>query len=220
MSDLALLSIALSYPDDAIVAGRDDIAGAVAEIPAGDPLARFFAWWMSVEVGDLRRRYVETFDFARRNCLHMTYFTHGDRRQRGVALLGLKRRYRAAGVALVDAELPDHLAVMCEFAQIAPQEGRALLAEHRPMIELVRQSLRRDGSPWADAFDALAVRLPDLSSDGWAEVRRLAADGPPTEDVGLEPFAPPEVMPEPVRPGAATSNRPPVTVAAGAGRTA
>ena len=28
-----------------------------------------------------------------------------------------------------------------------------------------------------------------------AEARRIATEGPPDEEVGLEPFAPPEVMP-------------------------
>jgi hypothetical protein len=34
-----------------------------------------------------------------------------------------------------------------------------------------------------------------MSAGELAEARRIAAEGPPDEGVGLEPFAPPEVMP-------------------------
>ncbi len=40
--------------------------------------------------------------------------------------------------------------------------------------------------------------LPALTAEEIAETRRIAREGPPDEDVGLEPFAPPEVMPESV----------------------
>ena len=41
----------------------------------------------------------------------------------------------------------------------------------------------------------LREELPGLSKRQIARIRRLAENGPPTEEVGLEPFAPPEVMP-------------------------
>jgi nitrate reductase delta subunit len=122
---------------------------------------------------------------------------HGDRRQRGVALLRLKQRYAAAaGLPLLDGELPDYLPVMLEFAALAPEDiGLAALAECREAIELVRAALHDAGSQYASLLDAVAAVLPRLSSAQAARVRRLAAEGPPSEQVGLEPFAPPEVMP-------------------------
>ena len=44
-------------------------------------------------------------------------------------------------------------------------------------------------------FDVIREELPGLSKRQIARIRRLAENGPPTEEVGLEPFAPPEVMP-------------------------
>ena len=41
--------------------------------------------------------YVETFDLRRRCCLYLTYFTHGDTRKRGMALLQFKHLYGRAG---------------------------------------------------------------------------------------------------------------------------
>jgi nitrate reductase delta subunit len=98
------------------------------------------------------------------------------------------------------AELPDNLVVMLAFAALAPDgHGEALLAEHRPAIELLRLSLHDGGSPYADVLDALALLLPPLSVSERGEVARLAREGPPDEAVGLEPYGPPEAMPEGAR---------------------
>jgi nitrate reductase molybdenum cofactor assembly chaperone NarJ/NarW len=188
---LKLLSLLLQYPSDELLAARADLAAA-----ADGRVARFADWWASEPAGRLQRTYVETFDFTRRNSLYLTYHVHGDRRQRGVALLRLKQRYAAAGLELVDGELPDYLPVMLEFAALAPTEvGLAALADGRDAIELIRASLHEAGSPYALLLDAVAALLPGLTGAQAARVRRLAAEGPPSEQVGLEPFAPPEVMP-------------------------
>src|SRR5262249_42033175 len=140
--------------------------------------------------------YVETFDLQRRASLHLTYWTHGDTRRRGAALLALKRRYAAAGLPLAPGELPDYLPVMLEVAALAPPGlGGRLLAEHGTGLELLRLTLRDRGSPYLDLLDAVCSALPSPAVEELAAVRRLAADGPPAEQVGLQPFAPPEVMP-------------------------
>ena len=191
-TDLKLLSLLLQYPSEELIAARDELRGAAR----GRGVERFAEWWAGQEPRDLRQAYVETFDFTRRNSLYMTYHVHGDRRQRGIALLRLKQRYAAAGFELTDGELPDYLPVMLEFAALAPEDvGLAALAESREGIELVRSSLHAGGSPHGLVLDAVADVLPRLTSAQARRVARLAAEGPPTEEVGLEPFAPPEVMP-------------------------
>jgi nitrate reductase delta subunit len=93
-------------------------------------------------------------------------------------------------------ELPDHLTVMLAFAALAPPgHGEALLAQHRPAIELLRLSLHDLESPYAHVLDAVAACLPPLSVQERGEVVRLAREGPPDEAVGLEPYGPPEAMP-------------------------
>jgi nitrate reductase delta subunit len=188
---LKLLSLLLQYPEEELLAARAELAAAAPE-----PFGRFAEWWVSEPAGELQRAYVETFDFTRRNSLYLTYHVHGDRRQRGVALLRLKQRYAAAGLELLEGELPDYLPVMLEFAALAPADiGLAALAERRDAIELIRASLHEAGSPYALLLDVVAGLLPGLTGAQAARVRRLAAEGPPSEEVGLEPFAPPEVMP-------------------------
>jgi len=187
----ALLSLLLRYPDDRVLAA----AGDVTMLPPGpvrDALERFVAGWTR----DRAATYVETFDLRRRASLHMTYYAHGDTRERGMALLRLKKLYRAAGLPLDSGELPDHLTVMLAFAALAPDGyGEALLAEHRPAIELLRLSLHDLSSPYAHVLDALAACLPALSVTERGEVARLAREGPPEEAVGLQPYGPPEAMP-------------------------
>jgi nitrate reductase molybdenum cofactor assembly chaperone NarJ/NarW len=192
----ALLSFALRYPEPG---ARATIADEVAALPAGAPraaLERFLADW---DGGP--SHYVETFDLRRRASLHVTYYAHGDTRERGMALLRLKKLFRAAGLPMASRELPDHLCVLLAFAALAPAgHGETLLAEQRPAIELLRLSLHDLGSPYAHVLDAVAAGLPPLSVRDRGEIARLAREGPPDEAVGLEPYGPPEAMPTGARP--------------------
>ena len=109
----------------------------------------------------------------------------------------LKRLYRAAGLPLEGTELPDYLPVMLEFAAAAPRgHGEIVLREHRAALELVRLSLRDLASPYADVLDAVCRTLGARLGDERARVGGSPPTGPPQELVGLEPFAPPEVMPD------------------------
>jgi nitrate reductase delta subunit len=189
----ALLSFLLRYPDERVAAARPELVAEVAALPPGPvraALERFLADW----TGPLAERYVETFDLRRRASLNLTYFAHGDTRERGMALLRLKKLYRAAGLPMQSPELPDHLTVMLAFAALAPDgHGEELLALHRPAIELLRLSLQDLESPYAHVLDAIAASLPPLTVSERSEVVRLAREGPPEETVGLEPYGPPEV---------------------------
>jgi nitrate reductase delta subunit len=194
----ALLSFLLRYPTPEIAAAGPELRAEVAALPPGrvrDALQRFLAAWTD-DATVLAERYVQTFDLRRRATLELTYYAHGDTRERGMALLRLKKLYRAAGLPLESAELPDHLTVMLAFAALAPPgHGEAVLAQHRAPIELLRLSLHDLGSPYAHVLDAVAAPLPALSVSERSEVARLAHDGPPDEAVGLEPYGPPEAMP-------------------------
>jgi len=188
----ALLSFLLRYPHDGVVAAW---AGEVAALPAG-PVRSALERFLAGSTASPAAHYVETFDLRRRASLHRTYYAHGDTRERGMALLRLKKLYRAAGLPMKSRELPDHLTVMLAFAALAPPgHGEAVLTEHRPAIELLRLSLHDLGSPYAHVLDAIALLLAPLSVSERGEVARLAREGPPDEAVGLEPYGPPEAMP-------------------------
>jgi nitrate reductase molybdenum cofactor assembly chaperone NarJ/NarW len=194
-----LCSLCLQYPDAELLAARPSLADAVAGLPGGaarEALARFCEWFGRMDPLAAQQQYVETFDLHKRSGLYVTFYGEGDRRQRGSALLRLKRMYRAAGLPLEGTELPDYLPVMLEFAAAAPDgRGELVLREHRASIELVRESLRDRSSPYADVLEAACETLGEPSAADRVRAAKIAATGPPQELVGLEPFAPPEVMP-------------------------
>ena len=95
-----------------------------------------------------------------------------------------------------ESELPDHLCVVLEYAATIDQaSGRQLMLDHRAGLELLRLSLRDLGSHWFSVVNAVCATLPPLRGDERDAVRRLAAEGPPEEEVGLAPFATPEFSP-------------------------
>jgi nitrate reductase delta subunit len=69
-----------------------------------------------------------------------------------------------------------------------------LLREHRAGLELLRLALHDTASPYADLLDAVSATLPDPSPRDREAVLRLAAEGPPAEEVGLEGYPVPDVV--------------------------
>lgn len=186
-----IAALLLDYPTQQTFGLLDDLSAAASTLPApsGPALLALVNRICQTAPIELAAHYVETFDLRRRHCLHLTYYAYGDTRQRGMALLRFKHAYRAAGVELGEHELPDHLAVVLEFAStVDPAAGWQLLVEYRPVMELLRQSLGEAGSPYAAALDAVCTTLPQLSAADRRRVAQLAAQGPPEEKVGLEPF--------------------------------
>ncbi|MFE0510854.1 nitrate reductase molybdenum cofactor assembly chaperone [Streptomyces sp. NPDC058964] len=196
-------SLLLAYPDDQFPARLALARRAAAHLPARvrEAQLRFTEHAQHVSADELAVAYVETFDHRKRCSPYLTYYAHGDTRKRGIALLRLKQAYAAAGWRLTDDELPDHLAVVLEFAGTEPAAGHRLLTEHRAGLELLRLALRDTGSPWAAVLDAVSATLPALGGDEREAVARLAAAGPPEEQVGLDPYAPPQYMPDPLTGG-------------------
>jgi nitrate reductase molybdenum cofactor assembly chaperone NarJ/NarW len=194
-----LCSLLLCYPDEELLDARPALSSAVEDLratAARTALQRFCAWWAREDPLALQQHYVKTFDLQKRSGLYLTFYGDGDRRERGVALLRLKRLYRAAGLPLDGTELPDYLPAMLEFAAAAPSgHGSIVLREHRAALELVRLSLRERETPYAHVLDAVCSAVGEPSAADRARTIKLAASGPPQELVGLEPFAPPEVMP-------------------------
>lgn len=192
------VSLLLDYPDEALRERADLLRLASVGVPApiGESLRGFLDHLEGTPLPALQADYVETFDNRRRCNLFLTYFAHGDTRKRGMALLRFKQTYLRAGFELDDAELPDHLCVVLEFAGTVDQAlGRDLMLDHRAGLELLRLSLRDLDSPWAHLIDAVTATLPPLRGDERDAVRRLAAEGPPEEEVGLAPFAQPQFSP-------------------------
>ncbi len=168
-----------------------DIRGAVADLPDATrgPLSAFMDWFAATDLMQVRREYVQTFDMKRKACPYLTYWTHGDTRNRGMAILHFKQAYLDAGFDAGDAELADHLAVVLEFAAIGDQlTGDALLAEHTAAIGLLQSALDSVDSPYALVLAAVTATLPQMTPEIAERMAQIATHGPPVEQVGLEPF--------------------------------
>ena len=178
-----VVSLLLDYPDETLVERLPMLTDVVGGLPEDlrMPLRRFLDHVTDVGLEELQRDYVDTFDVTRRCCLHLTYFLHGDTRNRGAALVQIKQNFRRHGVEFTDddAELPDHLSVVLEFgATVDAPTAWKLLNDHRVGIELLRRALAERSSVWLDVVDALRATLPVLAGDDEEALARLIAEGP------------------------------------------
>ncbi|MEV0289623.1 MULTISPECIES: nitrate reductase molybdenum cofactor assembly chaperone [unclassified Kribbella] len=184
-------SLLLAYPDEELFDRLPMITDALSTLPAdvGAPLRSFAEHLAASTPAAAQRDYVATFDLRPRCCLYLTWWTHGDTRERGKALVGFKDIYRAAGLTPPDDELPDHLSVVLEFAATGDAKaGVALLTQHRAALELLKDALHRHRSPYAQLVETVLATLPPSGPDVLLAARRIAAEGPPQERVGLEPY--------------------------------
>lgn len=201
-----LAALLLEYPTAELVALLPQVRTAAQELPPhlAEPLVRLTDHLAGGDLGARQAEYVETFDLRRRCSLYLTYYAYGDTRKRGVALVEFKQAYREAGFEVDPEELPDHLCAVLELAATAAEEHRSvgirLLLDHRAGLELLRLALTDAASPYRWALEAVSATLPALDGDDRHAVARLAAEGPPGEGVGLEPYGPPTDLPRPGRP--------------------
>jgi nitrate reductase delta subunit len=196
-------SLLLGYPDERLRSELPLVRRAARSLPerVAGPLLSVVDRLESDLLADLQVAYVDTFDSRRRCNLYLTYFTHGDTRKRGLALLRFKQTYLRSGFVL-DAspaegeELPDHLCVVLEYAATVDQRlGWKLLLDHRASVELLRLSLRDSGSLWVGALESVCATLPKVRAEEQDLIRKLVAEGPPAEEVGLSPYGEPEFDP-------------------------
>ena len=215
VSPFKVASVLLQYPTVALFDGLGQLAEAVREGPRATqrPFGIFLEWLSGTSPDTVARHYVETFDLPggrggssprrrqSRCVLYLTYYRYGDTRKRGMAMVTFKAAYRAAGLEPAQGEgaggeLPDYLPMVLDFAGSHPR-GEKLLRAHRADLELLLRALREAPSPYAHVVEAVCARLPALRRPDEALVRRFWESGPPAEEVGLEPFAPPSYLEAP-----------------------
>ncbi|MFF2545288.1 nitrate reductase molybdenum cofactor assembly chaperone [Kitasatospora sp. NPDC058063] len=162
-------------------------------LPGADGLLRFLDHAERIGPAALAEHYVEVFDFTERHSLHLSWWTDGDTRRRGAALLRFRDTYRHHGLDQLDGELPDFLPVVLEFAAATHTDD--LLRDHRPGLELLRLALLEAGTPYAGPLEAVCATLPGPSPADRAQALALARSGPPREEVGAGSGLPPHGQP-------------------------
>jgi len=193
-------SMLMDYPDENLLAHLDLLSEVAATLPAklGARLQATIDHLRARPLRESESDYVDTFDNRRRGCLFLTYFSNGETRKRGLALLRIKQVYTRAGLTLTDDQLPDHLCVVLEFAAtIDQQAGLKMILDNRAGLELLRLHLRDIQSPWTGALEAVCATLPPLKGTDHEAVERLIAEGPEDEQVGLNPYGMPDLLPMP-----------------------
>jgi nitrate reductase delta subunit len=192
---LKLVSVLMQYPTVALFEGLPLLAELTLQTPrkVREHVSTFVQWLGYTSPDDVARHYVNTFDLRKRCALYLTYYRYGDTRNRGMALIEFKNAYRTAGFTPDEYELPDYLPMVLDFAALC-ERGQRLLHGHRSDLELLRRALEDAHSPYAELLAAVLASLPALGRRELTQVVNAWQSGPPTEDVGLEPFAPPEYL--------------------------
>ncbi|HET9075654.1 MAG TPA: nitrate reductase molybdenum cofactor assembly chaperone [Acidimicrobiales bacterium] len=189
-------AVLLGYPSEDFAGDLEAVAEAVRRLPSGRPragLASAVGWLKAMGGMDPAATYVDTFDMRRGTSLYLTYYRHGDTRERGMALTALVDAFRQAGFAVVPGELPDFLPALLELAASHPA-GAAVLGEHRMALDALALALEERGSGYAQVVRSVIEALPGPRRADRRALDRYRAQGPPSEQVGLEPFAPPSVV--------------------------
>lgn len=182
-------SLLLRYPDDEVLAALPTVDAALDALPAAvaHPLRIVVDMHAAADDAALATEYVQLFDFRRRCCLYLTYYTCGDTRRRGEALVHFAGAYRAAGLEILGGELPDYLPAVLDLAAL-DDRGWRLLRENRVGIDLLAKALGTEKSAYRHVIEAVLAMLPPPQPGDIAASIRLAESGPPVEQVGLEPF--------------------------------
>ena len=187
----ACASWLMAYPDEALMGKLDTIETLASTLPRrlAEPLRQTVAAMSGADLIGLAERYVDTFDTRRRGCLYLTYYSSGDTRRRGMALVHIRQTYLRAGLKTETDELPDHLTVVLEFsAGTSLESGLELLGQNRAGLELLRTHLESVDSAWQGAVEAVCATLPQMTAAELEAMMTLAADGPAEELVGLDGY--------------------------------
>lgn len=178
---LTLRAIArlLGYPDEALLGHLAELRAVLHDERALTfgrlaDIDRLFDRLASQRGLEAESDYVETFDRGRGSSLHLFEHVHGDSRERGPAMIDLIKIYEQAGLYLAPDELPDHLAVLLEYASTQPaQAARDFLREFAHLLQTIFSALDQRGSPYA----ALLAALLDLAGEK-AQARKPVAEAP------------------------------------------
>ena len=180
-------NLLLCYPTTELL----DRLGLLREALSGTDLAHHFELWLTrletTPLAELQTDYVQEFDLSRRHSLHLSYWSAGDTRRRGMELLGYKDTFRASGVDLTrDGELPDFLPAILEFAAcIDADAGYDMLQRHRAEIEMLRMSVTDDDLPQAGVLTAICATLPGASPVTRDDAKAMLQATEEPEAVGL-----------------------------------
>ena len=169
MKTLKALSALLTYPTRELINALPELHAAMVDeaVVDRDGLKALMRWMEGQDLLDLEGEYVTLFDRGRATCLHLFEHVHGESRDRGQAMVDLKRVYERAGFHLASHELPDYIPALLEFLSTRPRaEVDDMLSDCAHILRAIGEALRNRESPYAAVFAALlsVIREPGLGS--------------------------------------------------------
>jgi nitrate reductase delta subunit len=180
-----VLSALLCYPTAELQTHANDLVSALGAerlvpVPLRANLEAFIDDLAGHDLLEVQAQYVDLFDRTKALSLHLFEHVHGESRDRGQAMVSLRERYRQAGVDVAANELPDFIPMFLEFLSIlSPADARVMLADTVHILSVLSERLKKRGSGYALAFDAL-VALADTKVDAGqlGEMRTVPLDDP------------------------------------------
>lgn len=211
---LRALGALLSYPNEDMRHALPEIADVIRASPliAARERTALHALIDDLAAGDLleaEERYVDLFDRGRARSLHLFEHLHGEGRDRGQAMVDLRRLYEKAGYELSSRELPDYLPVVLEYLSCRDlAEVRDMLADCAHILKKIGETLIARGSPYAAVLQTLLVIAGEAPLDAAAIPRAKEA----AENVDRDWFEHPAFGAD--SPATASAPRPPMGKAA------
>ena len=172
VNTLKVLSVLLTYPSADLQAAIPEIRAVLdAErlLPARVAL-QLRALIDEIEKGDvldLQERYVGLFDRGRMTSLNLFEHVHGESRERGSAMVDLRKVYQQAGFDLSSSELPDYLPVVLEFLSHRPfEQAEEMLSDCAHILRRLGEALQERSSSYQAVPAALLTMIgePDLAA--------------------------------------------------------
>ena len=160
---LRAFSALLSYPRDELLQALPEIADVIRASPLVAPRERKSLLVLIDELArgellEMEERYVELFDRGRATSLNLFEHLHGEGRERGDAMVELKRVYERTGFELSTCELPDHLPVVLEYLSCRDlAETKDMLSDCAHILKKLATALLARSSAYAAVPQALLV---------------------------------------------------------------
>lgn len=190
---LRALGALLSYPRDDLRRALPEIAEVISRSPLVAARERESLFELVNELADgeileKEERYVELFDRGRATSLNLFEHLHGDSRDRGAAMIDLKRLYERGGFELATSELPDYLPVVLEYLSCRDlAETREMLADCAHILKTIARALIARGSAYAGVLQALIV----IAGEARLDVSSIPQVREPDENIDKDWFEEP-----------------------------
>lgn len=150
---LKALACLLLYPDAALKDNlpeiKEGVGGSSLSDDQKDKLYIFITTWQRLPYPICKKIMSRHLISGRRRALIFLEHMHGDSRERGSAMLNLKKLYEERGLSIEGDEFPDYLPMFLEFLSgLGYSEAQALLDSAARHIAPIDIALQKSESPW------------------------------------------------------------------------